>query len=95
MSFVGCHLAAHTEHLARRNSDYRDVIAGASLCPASVHRMDFAQQSHHTVWAGDLNYRLQYGSPEEVNLRKPTPANFATVAKNLESRSILNAFMFV
>ena len=55
MSFVSCHLAAHSKHLLRRHSDVVDVLKSARV---GNHRLDIAAQSNHVIWLGDLNYRI-------------------------------------
>ena len=55
VSFVSCHLAAHSKHLLRRHSDVVDVLKHARV---GNHRLDITAQSNHVIWLGDLNFRI-------------------------------------
>ena len=55
ISFVSCHLAAHSKHLLRRHSDVVDVLKHARV---GNHRLDITAQSNHVIWLGDLNFRI-------------------------------------
>jgi hypothetical protein len=55
MTFVSCHLAAHSKHLNRRHQDVVDILKSARI---GNHRLDVTAQSNHVIWLGDLNFRI-------------------------------------
>ncbi|KAF9105739.1 hypothetical protein BGX29_011522 [Mortierella sp. GBA35] len=80
LCFVGSHLAADTSQVDRRNQDYQEICrrltfpssstyditkspAGNAVL-AATNKMVSIFDSDHTIWAGDLNYRI--GLPEDV-----------------------------
>lgn len=80
LCFVGSHLAADTSQVDRRNQDYQEISrrltfpssstyditkspAGNAALAAS-NKMVSIFDCDHTIWAGDLNYRV--GLPEDV-----------------------------
>ncbi|KAF9156874.1 hypothetical protein BG015_011524 [Linnemannia schmuckeri] len=80
LCFVGSHLAADTNQVDRRNQDYQEICrrltfpssstyditkspAGNAALAAS-NKMVSIFDCDHTIWAGDLNYRV--GLPEDV-----------------------------
>lgn len=50
-------MAAHEGHVADRRADFRESVRGLS----SKLGFDFLHESGAVWWAGDLNYRLEYG----------------------------------
>uniref|UniRef100_A0A7S4JKZ5 Inositol polyphosphate-related phosphatase domain-containing protein n=1 Tax=Paramoeba aestuarina TaxID=180227 RepID=A0A7S4JKZ5_9EUKA len=69
--FIGSHLAAHQEKTELRNSNYRDIAAKLKL-RALVGRgrdLDVLNQFDHVFWMGDLNYRIDGLSRQEVLLQ--------------------------
>lgn len=68
--FVNSHLAAHQGKTARRNSDYREIVEQISLGDVGL---DILHQFHHTVWMGDLNYRLDLGEVFGPSANAKTP----------------------
>lgn len=56
--FVNSHLAAHQGKTNRRNSDYKEIVEQIMI---GDNGLDILNQFHHTVWMGDLNYRLDLG----------------------------------
>ena len=57
LAFVSCHLAAHTEHLERRNSDCNEVLRETRR-GIGHPKLDACCEHDHVIWLGDLNYRL-------------------------------------
>ncbi|KAF9928423.1 hypothetical protein FBU30_002381 [Linnemannia zychae] len=79
LCFVGSHLAADTNQIDRRNQDYQEICrrltfpsstayditkSPAGNAALATNKMVSIFDSDHTVWAGDLNYRL--GLPEDI-----------------------------
>ncbi|KAF9406552.1 hypothetical protein BGZ94_003065, partial [Podila epigama] len=79
LCFVGSHLAADTSQTERRNQDYQEICRKTLFPSASAYditkspagnaalaatsKMVSIFESDHTIWAGDLNYRV--GLPED------------------------------
>ena len=59
LCFINTHLAAHEglEHRLDRNRMAMEVQAGARV---GNKLLDPSSQFHHTFWAGDLNYRVEF-----------------------------------
>jgi hypothetical protein len=59
LCFINTHLAAHEglEHRQDRNRMAAEVQGGARVGNLLI---DPANQFHHTFWAGDLNYRVEF-----------------------------------
>lgn len=77
--FVNCHLAAHLEECLRRNRDYHEIFARTmfdTFCPPK-----YIQNHDHIYWLGDLNYRIEDLSAEEIKLRISRDA-FQTLLKH-------------
>ena len=63
LCFVSSHLAAHKEHMQRRNENYKDIIHGLG----GLGRKGWGfRQFDHVFWMGDLNYRIDNLSHKEV-----------------------------
>jgi phosphatidylinositol-bisphosphatase len=64
--FLSSHFASDTEHLEKRNADYRYTIEKLKFySDKSNDLIDF--DSHHlTIWVGDFNYRLNNLSLEKT-----------------------------
>eukprot|EP00468_Gymnochlora_sp_CCMP2014_P012156 CAMPEP_0167747604 /NCGR_PEP_ID=MMETSP0110_2-20121227/4376_1 /TAXON_ID=629695 /ORGANISM="Gymnochlora sp., Strain CCMP2014" /LENGTH=541 /DNA_ID=CAMNT_0007632529 /DNA_START=114 /DNA_END=1736 /DNA_ORIENTATION=- len=57
--FINSHLTAHKEKLSKRNANYNDIVG--NLCFFDDNFMARSIfDSHVLIWAGDLNYRLDY-----------------------------------
>lgn len=54
--FVTSHLAAHQGEVAKRNSDFAEIVQG--LSKLSVKNVDVTGLYDHVFWFGDLNYRI-------------------------------------
>ncbi|KAG0082917.1 hypothetical protein BGZ92_011245, partial [Podila epicladia] len=79
VSFVGSHLAADGSQVERRNQDYHEIcrrtlfpsVSAFDITKSPVNNEALAAtnkvatifESDHTIWAGDLNYRISL--PEE------------------------------
>ncbi len=64
LCFVTSHLAAHQEKVEERNSMYRQIVKG--LAGFGIEDFDITNQYHFLFWFGDLNYRIDDVSREEV-----------------------------
>ncbi|KAF9119900.1 hypothetical protein BGW39_011838 [Mortierella sp. 14UC] len=79
LCFVGTHLAADTTQVDRRNQDYQEICRRLAFPSSSTYditkspagnaalatnKMVSIFECDHTIWAGDLNYRV--GLPEDV-----------------------------
>lgn len=56
VAILNCHLAAHVQHLRRRNSDLKQLLAGLRLGVGGTSELQ--AEAHHVFLLGDLNYRL-------------------------------------
>ncbi|KAG0199274.1 hypothetical protein BGX28_007433 [Mortierella sp. GBA30] len=79
LCFVGSHLAADTNQTERRNQDYQEICRrlafpstssyditkspAGNAAVAATTKMVSIFDCDHTIWAGDLNYRI--GLPED------------------------------
>ncbi|KAI9033467.1 Endonuclease/exonuclease/phosphatase [Hyaloraphidium curvatum] len=66
LSFLSSHLAAHEGHVSARRSDYRESVRGI----VSKLNRDFLHESGAVFWAGDFNYRLEFGE-EKKEFKEP------------------------
>ncbi|XP_065840685.1 phosphatidylinositol 3,4,5-trisphosphate 5-phosphatase 2-like [Oscarella lobularis] len=67
LCFVNSHLTSGNEKCHRRNSNYYDILRGLQLGQATKKSVfDLSHRFHHLFWFGDLNYRVECGSFEEV-----------------------------
>ncbi|KAF9567892.1 hypothetical protein EC968_003128 [Mortierella alpina] len=109
LCFVGSHLAADTSQIDRRNQDYQELCrritfpsmnsyditkspAGNAALAAST-RMVSIFDCDHTIWAGDLNYRI--GLPEEQVKHHLKTQDYDALLKHDQlssQRSMLKAF---
>lgn len=71
MCFVSSHLAAHTTHTERRNSDMSDIAQSIKF--KGMYNLTILNAFHHLFWMGDLNYRLDYAGDG----KEPDEAKFA------------------
>eukprot|EP00435_Cladocopium_sp_Y103_P054694 s1678_g17.t2 len=55
LCFVAAHLAAHSDHVRRRNADVTEILSGTKV---SGMELDAPSYCHHSFFFGDLNYRL-------------------------------------
>ncbi|CAK9085380.1 4 [Durusdinium trenchii] len=62
LCFVSSHLAAHQANVVQRNLDSAHIIEG--ICLTTDSQMPLTNQFHHVIWVGDLNYRLDLGREE-------------------------------
>lgn len=70
-AFVGCHLAARASRVRQRGEDYMNICKGLHLGDRGAQ---FLHQFHHVFWAGDLNYRIDFGSgTETIEVRRRLP----------------------
>eukprot|EP00808_Paulinella_micropora_P000617 g66958.t1 len=90
---INSHLAAHTDKLEARHSNYRDIVGNCKMgdrVPGESKCMDILHQYDHIIWMGDLNYRIEYGlsakerqpAPEE---RQPAPEVLDLILSKLEA----------
>lgn len=75
IGFVSSHLAAHQNMTAARNQHARDILKSS---PSLQH-------CDHVFWAGDLNYRLSYGSQGSTH-PKPSKAQFNEMVAMVQSQ---------
>uniref|UniRef100_A0A7S4P4K0 Rho-GAP domain-containing protein n=1 Tax=Paramoeba aestuarina TaxID=180227 RepID=A0A7S4P4K0_9EUKA len=65
--FINCHLNAHLENVLRRNQDYHDIIRRVFFRANSTGEETVTLMDHdHIFWMGDLNYRIEGISNNEV-----------------------------
>lgn len=74
LAFISCHLAAHEGHhkCAQRNDSVEEILGGVR---SGDRRFDPTLQYHHTIWMGDLNYRLTFDSRTPVTKQR-TPSEY-------------------
>ena len=74
LCFVGCHLAAHQEKVAQRNSDFFEIIEGCT----GLGWKDFwiTNEFHHIFWSGDLNYRIAHDRSQVVQMSMQGPTGW-------------------
>eukprot|EP00736_Rhodelphis_marinus_P004066 Rmarinus@m.7269 len=74
MCFVGSHLAAHEGefYCQARNENVEEITRGIRVMDKKI---DFCEQADHTIWCGDLNYRVDPGLSDEKLKLPPNPKN--------------------
>ncbi|KAG0354023.1 hypothetical protein BG005_006792 [Podila minutissima] len=86
LSFVGSHLAADGSQVERRNQDYQEICRrtlfpsvstyditkshASNEALAATNKVATIFESDHTIWAGDLNYRIALPEEQVKNLLK-------------------------
>ncbi|KAI7828526.1 Endonuclease/exonuclease/phosphatase [Gamsiella multidivaricata] len=107
--FVDSHLAADTNQIDRRNQDYQEICRRLTFPSASpyditkspagnaalgvANKMVSVFDCDHTIWAGDLNYRL--GLPEDQVKNHLKTNDYEALMKHDQltaQRSLLKAF---
>ncbi|KAG0243878.1 hypothetical protein BGW41_001067 [Actinomortierella wolfii] len=102
LCFIGSHLAADTSQLERRNQDYqelrrrltfpivKDTSRRGSKSASGQPSLANIFECDHTIWAGDLNYRIAL-TEEQVKFHLKTN-DFDTLLKHdqLVTQKILN-----
>lgn len=78
--FFSAHLAAHQAQTARRNADFRKIMAG---CRAMDRNLDAALQAHHTFVLGDLNYRIEPPAEEKEGSEMSTSTSSSRKARGM------------
>jgi len=81
LSFLSVHLAAHAEHLHRRNTDVSEILWGTRV---SELYLDAPSCTHHSFFFGDLNYRLDI-PPEVLGLAPETAGHQVPLANAFAS----------
>ncbi|CAH0554929.1 unnamed protein product [Brassicogethes aeneus] len=77
LCFVCSHLAAHVEEYERRNQDFKDIISRVNF-----KRHPLTVKEHDQIfWLGDLNYRINNMSTQEVK-RLVNNNDFNALLKN-------------
>ena len=68
LCFVNSHLAAGSKHAEERNNDHAEIMRGLAESFDGARAGPFPHPRDHDllVWLGDLNYRLEHVSNEEV-----------------------------
>ena len=68
LCFINSHLAAGSKHCEERNNDHAEILRGLGESFDGARAGPFPQPCEHDllVWLGDLNYRLEGVSNEEV-----------------------------
>ncbi|KAF9432576.1 hypothetical protein BGZ76_010600 [Entomortierella beljakovae] len=106
---VGTHLAADTSQVERRNQDYQEVcrrLAFPSNGPyditkspsvnaalSNTSKMVTLFDCDHTIWAGDLNYRIGLPEDQVKSILKTTDYNALLKHDQLTAqRTLLKAF---
>eukprot|EP00049_Salpingoeca_infusionum_P018380 m.356985 g.356985 ORF g.356985 m.356985 type:complete len:494 (+) comp17679_c0_seq1:269-1750(+) len=86
ISFVSSHLAAHEgeDFKQRRNDDVREIFSGTK--GVSSVGGDITSCSHHVIWMGDLNYRMNVALVDEELATKPHEEIFAEVSRWVEAQ---------
>ncbi|KAF9351436.1 hypothetical protein BGX26_010562 [Mortierella sp. AD094] len=109
LCFIGSHLAADTSQLERRNQDYQEIcrrlafpssgsydITKSPAVNAAIsvgNKMVSIFDCDHTIWAGDLNYRLGLPEDQVKNLLKSNDYDTLLKYDQLASqRTLLKAF---
>ncbi|KAF9281496.1 hypothetical protein BGZ68_006616 [Mortierella alpina] len=109
LCFVGSHLAADTSQIDRRNQDYQEICRrltfpstssyditkspAGNAAIAAATKMVSIFDCDHTIWAGDLNYRI--GLPEEQVKHHLKTHDYDALLKHDQlssQRSLLKAF---
>ncbi|KAG0338106.1 hypothetical protein BG000_004551 [Podila horticola] len=109
LSFVGSHLAADNSQVERRNQDYQEICRRTLFPSASTYDITKSPannaalattnkvasifESDHTIWAGDLNYRIAL--PEEQVKTLLKTHDYDTLLKHDQlaaQRTLLKAF---
>ena len=70
LCFINSHLAAHQDKVIQRNQDVRNILRstrlGSTMCELTTQ--------YHTIWMGDLNYRIdKHTRKEAVRLVEANP----------------------
>lgn len=65
--FVNSHLAAHVEECHRRNQDYQEICSRTVF--NQFHPPKYITNHDHVYWLGDLNYRIDHLSADEIKFR--------------------------
>lgn len=76
LTFISCHLAAH-EGIKKchiRNESTSEILGGLRV---GDKKYDISCFSHHTIWMGDMNYR--------ITMDKHTPADLDANDKKVSS----------
>ncbi|KAG0302421.1 hypothetical protein BGZ98_007510 [Dissophora globulifera] len=109
LCFVGSHLAADTNQIDRRNQDYQeicrrltfpstnayDITKGPSVNAALAigNKMVSIFDCDHTIWAGDLNYRIALPEDQVKHLLRTNDYDSLMKHDQLTSqRSMFKAF---
>ena len=79
LCFLNSHLAAHQGTCDLRNGNYRSIVRNIKVGPAGGG--DVMNEFHHTMWMGDLNYRLDYGGQGDA--KSPSPVLFAEMVDKI------------
>lgn len=87
LSFLSVHLAAHAEHLHRRNTDVSEILWGTRV---SELYLDAPSCTHHSFFFGDLNYRLDI-PPEVLGLAPETAGHQVQEAQICEILRLIEA----
>jgi len=86
ITFVATHLAAHMKYDEVRDLNAMQVINNARFGEKMI---DADAQSHHTIWMGDLNYRIDLGltsADENKVLRVDNKERFEEVQTLLKEK---------
>ncbi|GJJ76969.1 inositol polyphosphate 5-phosphatase INPP5B/F [Entomortierella parvispora] len=109
LCFVGSHLAADTSQIDRRNQDYQEICRrltfpssnfyditkspAGNAALAGGNRMVSIFDCDHTIWAGDLNYRIGLGEEQVKSYLKTNDYEALMKHDQLASqRSLFKAF---
>jgi len=84
--FVTCHLAAHQNKQAHRNSNVREILAGTGTHISKDNtKVDADLAYDYVFWCGDLNYRVDFGEGD-VGMT-PSDELFAEVQQHIDDEN--------
>lgn len=95
--FVGSHLAARIDRkrLEARNQNYRDILKGLASGFSANGLSDVHHEFDYLFWLGDLNYRIDGLSRDEIIMRADT-GDIKTLLKHDQlnnERALENCFL--
>jgi hypothetical protein len=95
--FIGSHLAARIDRkrLEARNQNYRDILKGLANGFSNNGLSDVHHEFDYTFWLGDLNYRIDGISRDEI-IAKAGQGDIMTLLKHdqlNEQRGLENCFL--
>ena len=77
---ISSHLAAHTNKVEKRNQDYHSLRERLLFFSSPNHEFVNPLDACHTIWAGDLNYRVDFSGEHRMNADQMNAAYCTCVA---------------